>query len=204
KLFTAILETGGQIHHQAADAKVRRRQPPTRRRFNQVQDLFAFAEAVEEDSHRADIERVSSEPNEMRGDALQFAKQHADHLSAFGNLEAEQLLTGHHVGEVVAEWIQIIHAVSDHDPLLVLFVLKQLLHSRVEIADIRRGLHNHLTVKHEFETQHAVRRRVLRTHRNRHLCIERTIDDLKLWSNGCGTHLFLVLCTLFFVLWTPN
>src|SRR4029078_12998553 len=143
----------------------------------------------------------SPEPNEMRADALQFAKQHADHLSAFGNLESEQLLAGHHVREVVAEWIQIIHAVSDDDPLLILLVLKQLLHSGVEIADIRRGFHNHFTVKHEFETQHAVRRWVLRTHRNRHLRIERTIDDFKLWWNGCAHGFTLIKATDYFKLY---
>jgi hypothetical protein len=61
----------------------------------------------------------------------------------------------------------------------------------VEITDIGRGLDDHLTVEHQFETQHAVRRWVLRTHRDRHLRIERTIDDLKLWWNGCGTHKLL-------------
>src|SRR6185436_9390401 len=120
--------------------------------------------------------------------ALQFAEEHANDLSALRNLESEQLLARHHVREVVAEWIEVIHTVCDDDPLLVLLILKQLLHSGVEIADIRRGFHNHFTVEHEFESQHAVRRWVLRTHRNRHLRIERTIDDLKLWWNGCGAH----------------
>jgi hypothetical protein len=95
----------------------------------------------------------------------------------------EQLLDRHHVSEVVAERIEVIHPVGDDDALLILLVLKELLHPRVEIADVRRGFDDHLAVEHELETQHAVRRRVLRPHRDRHLRVERPIDDLELRRN---------------------
>src|SRR5689334_13119216 len=65
KLFAAILETRRQIHHQTADAEVRRRQSSTWRSLDHVQDLFALAETVKENGHRADIERVCAEPDEM-------------------------------------------------------------------------------------------------------------------------------------------
>src|SRR6185369_12886452 len=148
-------------------------------------------ETVKEDGHRAEIERVRAEPDEMRRNALQLAHQNANRLRAFRNLEAEQFLAGHAVGEVVAERIEIVHPVGDHDALLILFVLEELFHAGVEIADVRRRLDHHFAVEHEFETQHAVRRRVLRPHRERHLRVERTIDDFELRRNGwCRTHAY--------------
>src|ERR1043165_1019090 len=93
----------------------------------------------------------TTEPDEVRRDTLQLAHQHADYLSAFGDLETEQFLTRHHVGEVVAEWIEVIHPVSDHDALLVFLVLEQLLHAGVEIADVRGCLYHHFAVEHELE-----------------------------------------------------
>src|SRR5205085_4757209 len=191
ELLDAALEAGGQVHHQTADAKVRGRQTPTRRGFDQIQNLLAFAEAVKENCHRADVERVRPQPDEMRSDALQFAHQHANDLRAFGNLQAQKLFDRHHVSEVVAERIQIIHPVCDDDPLLILLVLEQLLHPRVEIADVGCALDDHLAVEHQFETQDAVRRRVLRPHRDRHLRVERTIKHLELWRQS-GRHKFKV------------
>src|SRR6185369_4430071 len=97
KLLAAIIETRRQVHHQATDAEIRRRQSSTRRCLDQVQDLFALAETVKEDRHGPDVERVRSEPDEMRADTLQLAHQHANRLRALGNLEAEKLLARHHV-----------------------------------------------------------------------------------------------------------
>jgi hypothetical protein len=58
ELFDAVFEAGRHIHHQPADAKIRRRQTATGRSFDQIQNLFAFAKRVEEDGHRADVDRV--------------------------------------------------------------------------------------------------------------------------------------------------
>ena len=49
-----------------------------------------------------------------------------------------------------------------------------------------RGLDHHLAVEHQFETQHAMGRRMLRPHRDRHLRVERTIDNLELRRNVYG------------------
>ena len=39
--------------------------------------------------------------------------------------------------------------------------------------------------QHQFEAQHAVRRLVLRPHRDRHLGVYRAIDDFELWRDRC-------------------
>ena len=41
-------------------------------------------------------------------------------------------------------------------------------------------LDDHLAVEPQIEPQHAVRRRMLRPHRQRHLGLERLIEDLEL------------------------
>ena len=58
KLLDAPLESRGYIHHQSADAKVRRGQAPAGSGFDQVHDLFPLAEAIKENCHGADIERM--------------------------------------------------------------------------------------------------------------------------------------------------
>src|SRR5262249_51541918 len=131
KLFATAFETSGKIHHQTTDAEVRRSQTSAGSSLNQVQDFFAFPETVEEDGHRADVERVCAEPDEVRRDTLQFAHQYANRLGAFGDFEAEKFFAGHAVGEVVAERIEIVHPVGDHDALLILLVLEELLHAGV-------------------------------------------------------------------------
>ncbi len=83
----------------------------------------------------------------MRRDALQFAQQDANNLRAFGNFEIEQFFRRHHIGEIVAERIEIIHPVGDDDALLIFFVLEKLLHPRVQIADVGNGFDDQFAVK---------------------------------------------------------
>src|ERR1043165_1135517 len=179
ELARAPLEARGQVHHQAADAEVGRRHPLARRGLDEVHDLLALAEAVEEDRHRADVERVRSQPDEVRADALQLAHEDADDLRAFRNLKAQKLLDGHAVGEVVAERVEVVHPVGDDDALLILLILEELLHPRVQVADVGRALDDHLAVEDEFEAQDAVGRRVLRPERDGHLRVERAVNDLE-------------------------
>ncbi len=88
----------------------------------------------------------------MRRDALQFTGQDTNCLRAFRNLQTKKFLSGHHIGEVVTKWIQVIHSVRDNDSLLILLVFKQLLHARVEVTDIRGSLDDHFSIQHQFQT----------------------------------------------------
>ena len=55
------------------------------------QNVFALAEAIEEDRHRADIHGVRAQPDQVRVDARQFIQQHPHPLRALGNLQPQQL-----------------------------------------------------------------------------------------------------------------
>src|SRR5829696_2516430 len=139
KLPAAAFEPGGQIHHQTADTEIPRRHASARSGFDQIQNLLALAKSEKENAHRAEIERARAEPDHMRRDALQFAEQNANNLRPLGDFQAEKFFRRHHIHEIVAEWIEIIHAVGDDDALLVFFVLEQLFHARVKIADVGNG-----------------------------------------------------------------
>src|SRR5215212_2921854 len=54
ELLTPTLETGREIHHQAADAKIARCHPSARRRFDKVQYFLAMTEAIKENGHCSD------------------------------------------------------------------------------------------------------------------------------------------------------
>src|SRR5438270_2448456 len=97
ELLDSPFEARRNVHHQTADAKVRRRQTAARRRFDQIQNFFALAKAVKENRHRAEVERVRSQPHQVRSDALEFAKQDANSLRAFRNFDLKQLLDRHYV-----------------------------------------------------------------------------------------------------------
>ena len=136
---------------------------------------------------------MCAQPNEVRRDTLKFAHQHSDGLRAFRDLQLQKLLNGHHVSKVVTERIEVVHPIGDYDSLLILLIFKELLHARVEIANVRRGLDHHFAIEHQLEAQHTVCRRVLRTHRDSHLRVQRTVDYLKLRRHVYGrTHFELV------------
>jgi hypothetical protein len=185
ELAAALVEAGREVHHQAADAEVGRRHALARGGLDQVEDALALAEAVEEDGHRADVERVRPQPDHVRGDALQLAHQDADDLRALGNLKPQQLLDRHAVGEVVPQRVEVVHAVGDDDALLVLLVLEELLHPRVQVADVGHALDDQLAVEDEFQPEHAVRGRVLRPERDGHLRVERPVHHLERGRQVC-------------------
>ena len=100
----------------------------------------------------------------MRRDTLQFAHQDSDDLSPFGYFDRKQLFRGHHIRQVIAERIEIIHAVGNDDALLVFFILEQLFHTGVQITDVGNSFYDQLAVQPQIKPQNAVHGRVLRSH----------------------------------------
>ena len=66
------IKGGCQVGLQTAGADIAGHHTRARNLFKDIQDHLALAEAVEEDAHSSQIERVRTEPDEMAGDALQF------------------------------------------------------------------------------------------------------------------------------------
>ncbi len=80
----------------------------------------------------------------------------------------EQLLDGEGVAERVRRRSEIVHPLDDRLRLRPKEAFGALLDSGVEIADLRIGLDDVLAIDLEYDLQNAVRRRVLRAHREHH------------------------------------
>ena len=127
-----------------------------------VHQVFALAEAVQENRHRADVEPVRAEPHQVIQDARDLVEHHADVLRADRRLDAEQLLDREHVSVLVAHHRHVVETIHVADRLVVRLALGELFGRAVQQPDMRVGLLHDLAVHLEHEAQHAVRRRVLR------------------------------------------
>ena len=95
-----------------------------------------------------------------------FVEQDAHPLRRLGDLEAEQLLDGERVDEIVDQVREVIDAVGQRvtAPAGRASHLELLLDAGVQEADVGPRLDDGLAVEFEYHAQHAVRGRVLRPH----------------------------------------
>ncbi len=120
-----ILETFIDLVLRSADAEHVRRQPRAAIVLENLQYLFALAKGVQEDGHRADIERVSTQPEQMAGDAVQLRHDDADVLRARRRRDAEHLLDGFAVSETIGNRRDVVHAIERRNKLAVGLMLRQ-------------------------------------------------------------------------------
>ena len=152
----------GQVAVDAARPVVRSVHARAGHRLVAVHQVFALAEAVQEHRHRADVERVRAEPQQMIQDARDLVEHHADVLRAQRHFDAEQLLDRHAVRVLVAHHRHVVEPVHVRQRLDEGLVLGELFGGPVQQADVRIGALDHLAVELEHQAQHAVRRRMLR------------------------------------------
>ena len=86
---------------QAADAHVAGHHALAGDVLKDAKQLFALAEAVEEDGQGADVHGVGAQPDQVRLDAGEFLQEDAEVDGAFGDFEAKQLLHAEAVGELL-------------------------------------------------------------------------------------------------------
>ena len=158
-------------------------------RFLQVEHVLAQVEGVKEAGNRAEIDAAGAQPDAMRRDARQLGDEHADLLRARGNAigDAEQFLDAEHVAEPVALGREIIHALDDGLRLRPKKILGGLFDAGVQVADLGLGRDDGLAVYFEHDLQHAVRRGMLRAHRQHHR-IAVAADDLRRERRGRQRH----------------
>src|SRR3989449_504875 len=120
---------------QAANAKGMRGKPRAAVLLDNFENLLALPKAVEQRSQRADIERVSAEPEQVAGNALQLGEDGADDASARRRLRAQQLFDRLAIAQAVTHRGHVIHAVHVWSKLLVAAMLSDLLHAAVQIPD---------------------------------------------------------------------
>ena len=139
ELLHALLPAARRLQRQPADAEIAGHHALAGEHFENAQNLFALAEAVEEHAHRADVDGVRAQPHQVAVEARQLGQHHAHPLRLRRNLQPEQLLHRQAVAQIVRERRQVIDAVGQRDRLLVGLDLEFLLDAGVQIADVRRG-----------------------------------------------------------------
>ena len=104
----------------------------------------------------------------MRGDALQFGHQHAQHIRPFGNFCLHQFFDGETVDEIVADVVEVVESIRHHQCFDVGLRLHVLFNTGMQKANVRDSANNGLTVELDDESQHAVCAGMLRSHIQHH------------------------------------
>ena len=135
----ALLPPPRRLERQPADAEVARHHALPGVHLEDAQNLLALAEAVEEHAHRADIDGVRPQPNQVAVEARQLGEHHPRPLRHGRDLEPQQLLHRQAVAQVVRERRQVVDAVGQRHRLLPRLDLELLFDARVQVADMRAG-----------------------------------------------------------------
>ena len=184
ELLAALQPTGWHIVVGTADGQEAVRQPCAADRFEEIENLFPFAEGIEERAEAAEIQAVGTHAHEVRGDAVEFTQQHADDLGLLGDDQPAQLLDGEAVAEVHVHRGEVVHPIRVRDELDGGDVLADLLRTAVQVAEVRHHAGHQLAVGLQHQPQHAVRTGVLRPHAHQHL----VGADIELDFVGFGDH----------------
>ncbi len=158
-----------QIAPEAAGPEIADHHPLPGHHLEQVENVFALAEAVEEDRHRGDVEGVGAQPDQMAGDAGQFGQDDANDLRPRRRLDAQQLLDRQDVAQIVGHRRQVVHPVGHDQRLGVGLGLHVLFDAGVQEADIRGQIDDGFAVQLHQQAQHAVGAGMLRPHAEQHV-----------------------------------
>jgi hypothetical protein len=129
--------------------------------LEQVEHLVALAQAVEEQRDGTQLDAGRAQEDQVAVDPVQLGEQGADPLRPLRHLDADQLLDGAHVGQLIGEEAQVVHPRGVGDALPVRLLLEVLLEPGVHVADVGVQADHHLAVEGDDQPQHAVRRRVV-------------------------------------------
>jgi hypothetical protein len=148
--------------------------------FEQIEDSFAQIEAIEESGQRAQVDPAGSQPHAVRRDARELGEQHANRLRAWRHrgVRAQQLLDGEVIAQRVGQRREVVHPLDDGGRLRPEQIFGALLDARVEVTDLGRRFGHRLAVDLGDDLQDAVRRWMLRPHREHH-AISALLDDVE-------------------------
>src|SRR5712692_6091294 len=158
-----------RIPPQTADAKSVRGKPRADEVFEYLENLFAFAKAVQQHGDRADVHRVSAQPEQMRSDALKFGQNHSQVLGALWHFDLEHLLDAFNVAKIIGDSSHVIEPVPVRRDHRVGVVLADFFNAAMQEADVAVETDHRLAVQLQYDSQHPVCRGMLRTHVEHHL-----------------------------------
>src|SRR5215213_5642300 len=153
----------------AADAPRVRRQSRAELLLENLQNLLALAQRPEQHRERAYVQRVSGEPEQVRGDSVKLGQNRAYVVRARRDFQAHHLLDGLDPDEPVRDRGDVVEPVPVGRYHRVEAVLGYLLHPAVQESYVAVEVYDGLAVEAQDDPQHAVGRRVLRPHVQDHL-----------------------------------
>ena len=102
-----------------------------------IEDLLAIVESVQERSKTAQVHHVGPEPEQVARYPVEFRCDHADVLGAFGDLDSGKLLHGENEPVVVDHPGQVVHSAGIGEKLAVKPIFTHLLMSAMAVSDYR-------------------------------------------------------------------
>src|SRR5947207_1429964 len=119
KRFDFLEESDRRIECQSTNAEIRSHHSLSADHLENAQNVFALAKAIKKYSHRTQVHRVRSQPDQMRVDARNFTQQYAHPLRSWRNLQPQQLLYCQAVREIVDHRAEVIDSIGKRHDLLV-------------------------------------------------------------------------------------
>ena len=165
-----------QVAVDAADPEVVEQHLLAGDRGQQVADLVALDEAVQDRGQAAEVERHPAHEQGVARDPVELAREHPDVLGAARDLDVEQLLERHHRRPLAEQRAHVLERVDLADDLVVVRVLAQLLDAAVEVAEDGVEVDDALAADLEHDAQHPVGRRVLGAHVEEHLAVAERVE----------------------------
>ena len=127
-----------------------------------VEQDLPVLEHVEDRRERADVLGVGAVEDQVAGDAVALAEQHADELRPVGHLDAAELLHREDVGQVVGHAAEVVDAVGVRDVGVPALALGHLLGAAMVVADVGDEVDDLLVAQADDDAERPVGGAVLR------------------------------------------
>ena len=124
--------------------------------------LLALFKAPQRRGQRTDVHRLRRDVQKVVQDTADFRVQDPDQRGTAGHFDTAKLFDGQTPCMFLVHRRHIVEAVEIRQVLQVGAAFHQLFGATVQQADVRVAAFNDLAVQLQHQTQHAVRRRVLR------------------------------------------
>jgi len=164
KSARAVQEIVVDVIVQSADAVVGIGEPRAANAFEQVEDLLAVVEGIEQRGPAAEVVKECAPPNEVARDPVQFGSDDPDVLGPGRDLQLQATFHRTHKRVSVGHRGEIIDAAGVGQELSVRPVLPHLFLHPVDVAANRFRTQDVLAIHHHLQAQYAVSGRMLRPH----------------------------------------
>ncbi len=161
-LWRRSTQPSGDVHRDAADARVVHHHPRAGELFVEVVDLLAVVVEVPEVGERPEVDQVRPDADAVVDDARHLRRDHAERDAARRWRDAEHLLDRVAPRVRVVDGAHVVEPFGVRDHLLVEAILRLLLEPAVEVADLAARADDRLAVELHLEPERAVRDRMAR------------------------------------------